>query len=418
MSEKKGDLIKMPSNPLLHFITKIINLSSVKVINYYLIAENEILIEVKNINPKAICPHCGKPSDKVHQNHSHRVRDIPLSSYQVWLKVNRRQLKCSSCKKVFSEDLDFVKKRRSYTTRLGTKVLQEVLETNVESAARRNGLTPAEIETLLKEAEAKILPEKPEDLKKLGIDEITQLKGGKNYAAILVNLETRKPITLLKKRNKETIAEYLNSLGSELLEQIEEVSIDLWIPYKSVIEEILPNAQIVADRFHVMKQINEELDSRRKKEKRETEKRKKSKQKEEKLAGLRHSKYPLLKKKESLNDEEKAKVEEVKKVVPELGKMYDLKESIREIFASRINRDEALDKFWDWAENAYKYFPKSCRTISRWIEEILAYFDQRTTQGVVEGINQKIKLIKKRAYGLSNFDNFRRRILLNWYFFC
>jgi transposase len=131
---------------------------------------------------------------------------------------------------------------------------------------------------------------------------------------------------------------------------------------------------------------------------------------------LTHSKYPLLKKKESLNDEEKAKVKEVKKVAPELGKMYDLKEAIRQIFASPIDRDKALDKFLEWTENAYKYFPESCRTISRWIDEILAYFDHRATQGVVEGINQKIKLIKKRAYGLSNFDNFRRRILLNWYF--
>ncbi|MCG6138628.1 MAG: transposase, partial [Nostoc sp. LLA-1] len=57
-------------------------------------------------------------------------------------------------------------------------------------------------------------------------------------------------------------------------------------------------------------------------------------------------------------------------------------------------------------------------TISRWIDEILAYFDHRTTQGIVEGINQKIKLIKRRAYGLTNFNNFRRRILLNWYFCC
>ncbi|MDY7012383.1 MAG: transposase [Cyanobacteriota bacterium] len=96
--------------------------------------------------------------------------------------------------------------------------------------------------------------------------------------------------------------------------------------------------------------------------------------------------------------------------------MYDFKEEIRQIFDHRIDRDKALDNFLEWTENAYQYFPKSCRTISRWIDEILAYFDNRTTQGVVEGINQKTKLIKRRAYGLSNFDNFRRRILLNWYF--
>ena len=67
--------------------------------------------------------------------------------------------------------------------------------------------------------------------------------------------------------------------------------------------------------------------------------------------------------------------------------------------------------FWkliEWTESAYKYFPKSCQTIKRWINEIVSYFDNRTTQGAVEGINPKIKLIKRKAYGLNNFDNFRR----------
>jgi transposase len=182
------------------------------------------------------------------------------------------------------------------------KVIKEVLETNVESAAIRNRMTASEVETLLKEQEADLLKEKPLQLKKLGIDEITQLKGGKNYAAVLyaavlVDLETRKPITLLEKRNKAVIAEYLSSLGSEVLNQIEEVSIDLWIPYKSLIQEMLPNAQVVADRFHVMKQINQELDERRKQEKRAAVKIKNRQEIEEKLAGLTHSKYPLLKKK-------------------------------------------------------------------------------------------------------------------------
>lgn len=96
--------------------------------------------------------------------------------------------------------------------------------------------------------------------------------------------------------------------------------------------------------------------------------------------------------------------------------MYDIKEEFRDIFESQITSDEALYKLLEWTENAYQYFPKSCRTISRWIDEILAYFDHRTTQGVVEGINQKIKLIKRKAFGLTNFSSFRRRVLLNWHF--
>jgi transposase len=82
----------------------------------------------------------------------------------------------------------------------------------------------------------------------------------------------------------------------------------------------------------------------------------------------------------------------------------------------KITSNEALWELVKWLQSCHQFFQKSCQTIRRWLEEILGYFDERTTQGVVEGINQKIKLIKKRAFGLSNFNNFRRRILLNWHF--
>ncbi|MGB5772438.1 MAG: ISL3 family transposase [Crocosphaera sp.] len=406
----------MPSNSLLHFITTVIKFEGFKAINYHFITENELLIELENKATLSTCPHCQKTTDKVHQSHWYRVRDIPWSSFDVFLMVNRRQFRCKNCQKVFSEELSFVKKRRTYTKRLAEKVIQEVLSTDVFNTGKRNRMSPWEIETILKELEEDLLKEKPTELKRLGIDEITHLKGGKNYAAVLVDLEKRKPIALLEKRNKEVIAEYLQGLGSEILKQIEEVSIDLWTPYKSVVEELMPNAQVVADRFHVMTQINKELDSRRKQEKREADKIKNKKEREEKVRGIKNSKYPLLKKKEKLNETEEEKLNEVEKVAPELMVMYREKEKFREIFESQITGDEAFWKMIEWTESSYKYFPKSCQTIKRWIDEILAYFDNRTSQGTVEGINQKIKLIKRRGYGLNNFNNFRRRVLLNWHF--
>ena len=406
----------MPSSSLLNFITQLIKFEEVKVSNYHFLTDNELLIELVNKQKKATCPHCEATTDKIHQSHWFRVRDIPISEYSVFLQINRRQFRCCHCKKIFSEELTFIKKRRTYTKRLANKVVKEVLETDIVNTGKRNGMTSAEIETLLKELPEDLLSEKPKELKRLGIDEISQLKGGKNYAAVLVDLDKRKPIALLEKRNKEIIAEYLMSLGQDILEQIEEVSIDLWGAYKSVARELIPNAQIVADRFHVMKQINEELDNQRKKEKRAIEKIKSKKQRDKKLEKIKHSKYPLLKKKEKLNKEETEKLEELRRTFPELIKMYEEKEKIRDIFESKITGDEAFDKMVEWTQSSYKYFPKSCQTIKRWIDEILAYFDNRTTQGAVEGINQKIKLIKRRAYGLTNFDNFRRRVLLNWYF--
>ena len=406
----------MPSNSLLHFLTKIIKFEGFKATDYHFITENELLIKLENKESLSTCPHCHKITDKVHQSHRYRVRDIPVSSFDVFLLVNRRQFRCKNCQKVFSEELSFVKKRRTYTIRLAEKVVKEVLETDVVNAGKRNRMSPAEIETILKELELDLLKEKPTELKRLGIDEITHLKGGKNYAAVLVDLDKKFPIALLEKRNKEVIAECLQGWGSAILNQIEEVSIDLWKPYKSVVEELIPNAQVVADRFHVMKQINEELNARRKKEKRQAEKLKDKKEREQKLQGITNSKYPLLKKKEKLNETEKEKLREVEKVSPDLMKMYREKEGLRDIFESEITGDEALWKMVEWTESSYQYFPQSCQTIKRWIDEILAYFDNRTTQGAVEGINQKIKLIKRRAYGLTNFDNFRRRVLLNWHF--
>ncbi|NEQ83228.1 MAG: ISL3 family transposase [Moorea sp. SIO2I5] len=360
--------------------------------------------------------HCDKITDKVHQHHRYRVRDIPVSTFDVFILVNRRQFRCKNCHKVFSEELSFVKKRRTYTKRLAEKVAREVLETDVVNTGKRNRMSPAEIETILKELEEDLLKEKPLNLTKLGIDEITHLKGGKNYAAVLVDLDKRKPIALLEKRNKEVIAEYLRGLGSGILSQIQEVSIDLWKPYKSVVEELIPNAQVVADRFHVMKQINDELDERRKNEKRQADQLKNKKERERKQEALKNSKYPLLKKKEKLTETEKEKLKELEKLAPDLMAMYQEKENLRDIFESQITGDEAFWKMVEWTKSSYKYFPKSCQTIKRWIDEIVAYFDNRTTQGTVEGINQKIKLIKRRSYGLNNFENFRRRVLLNWAF--
>ncbi|CAD5963435.1 Transposase [Planktothrix tepida] len=338
----------MPSNSLLYFITQIINFPGFKATNYHFITENELLIELENKQTNVTCPNCGKSRSKVHQSHRHRVRDIPVSSFDVFLNVNRRQFRCPNCQKVFSEELSFVKKRRTYTKRLAQKVVEEVLATDVVNTGKRNRMSPAEIETILKEMEA--------------------------------------------------------------------VSIDLWVPYKSVVEELMPNAQVVADRFHVMKQVNEELDYRRKTEKKQAEKIKNKTERERQISGIKESKYPLLKKKEDLNETEKSKLSVLKEVMPELMDMYDRKEKFRDIFESQITGDEAFWQLVEWTESSYKDFPKSCQTIKRWIAEILAYFDNRTTQGAVEGINQKIKLIKRRAYGLNNFANFRRRVLLNWHF--
>ena len=106
------------------------------------------------------------------------------------------------------------------------------------------------------------------------------VKGQGNYCAVLIDIEQSKVIALLEERTQEKIMEILSSWGTEIVKEIEFVSIDLWKPYRSLIEKLMPNATVVADRFHVMKQINEELDKQRKSEKRAAEKEKSIRKKE------------------------------------------------------------------------------------------------------------------------------------------
>ena len=98
--------------------------------------------------------------------------------------------------------------------------------------------------------------------------------------------------------------------------------------------------------------------------------------------------------------------------------MHEFKEDFRKIFAEKTDWLSGLFSIGKWLNSAAQYFPSSQQTIKRWLNEIVAYFDNRTTSGVVEGINNKLKLIKRSAYGFRNFDNFRLRCLLSWHFNC
>ena len=102
------------------------------------------------------------------------------------------------------------------------------------------------------------LSSKTSALKKLGIDEIALIKDRGNYCAVLIDLETSKLITIIPGRTQVDIKKVLTSWGTEVLEQIEEVSIDLWRGYKTLVMDLIPNVQVVADRFHVTVQVNKQ----------------------------------------------------------------------------------------------------------------------------------------------------------------
>jgi transposase len=404
-------------------LTEVLNLEGMKVYSYQRESEIGIILQIEPIKKESVCHRCGTKSHRLHQNHRYIVKDLPWGEEAVFLEINRRQFKCEKCEKPFSEKLDFVGGKRTYTKRLANQIISEVLENDIHSIAKKGVVTTEEIERMLKDAASELLESKPLKLKRLGIDEIALVKGQGSYCAVLVDLESSKLLAILASRKQEDIKKMLMGWGEEVLESIEEVSIDLWKGYKSLVEEIMPNAQVVADRFHVMGQINQELDRERKREnwalKDSIKKAKSAKRKVEKekiLAGLKKSKYVLLKNEKDLLEEQKIKLEQVKNVSPKLKMMHELKEKIRSIFEEKNDWITGLFKIGIWLLEAKNHFPDSYQTIVRWLDEIIAYFDHRTTSGVVEGINNKLKLIKRSGYGFRNFENFQIRCLINWHF--
>ncbi|PAX45806.1 transposase family protein, partial [Brunnivagina elsteri] len=227
----------MTSKRDIKILTELIDLGDIKVISHCLYDGIGIILQTESKKIYSTCPKCGTKSERLHQNHRHIVKDLPFGDNPVFLEINRRQFKCEICKKPFSEDLDFVRKKRTYTNRLANKTIQDVLDSDIHSVASKGIVTTEEIERMLKDASESLPNLKPLNLKRLGLDEIALIKGKGNYCAVLVDLDTSKLIAVLSDGTQDAIRKALIEWGFEALEQIEEVSIDLWQGYKSLVTE-------------------------------------------------------------------------------------------------------------------------------------------------------------------------------------
>ena len=252
-------------------------------------------------------------------------------------------------------------------------------------------------------------------LHRLGIDEIALRKGHKDFVVVLRDLDSHTLIGMAPSRRHRDIQTVLLDWGAEVLSTIEEVSIDLSGNYRGLVRRFMPQAEIVADRFHVMKLVNDELNQARNAFRRKPEDLPADISPETAQAALKNSKYALLKPEETLTDTQVEKLAEVKAVAPKLALMHQAKEAFRRAFDAKTSTQAMVDLL-DWMATAQSLFPNSVATIRRWFGEILQYFEHRTTSGVVEGINNRLKLIKRAGYGFRNVERFKLRCLISWHF--
>jgi transposase len=240
------------------------------------------------------------------------------------------------------------------------------------------------------------------------IDEMALEKGYGNFVLVLSVPEEGYVLEVLPDRERKTLENWLDGLAPEVKKVIKIVHLDMWETYTLAIKAKLLQACIVVDRFHVMKNLNHCLTLAR----REIQRNDLNEVKEQ----LKGSRWILVKNQKDLNEKQRTKLESLYQVSPELKIGHQLKERFRTIFETITDREKARTALLRWIKQVEKQTVTALQsflvTLKNWFELILNYFVERWTNVFAEGVNNKIKLIKRRASGYTNFDHFRLRILV------
>ncbi len=388
------------------YVTKLINLESVKFKDID-IQEDTVRVLVTPVHNAGLCPRCCRPTFMLVDIKPKVYRDLDLAGRTCYIEIDLRRFECTDCFCTFTEPLSFTEPHRHYTSRFEHQIYECCQETTATYAASKFGISDKTVTNIYQY----IAKRKQEQLQHLqptqviGIDEIAMHKGHKDFVIVITDITNKKVIDVLPDRKKATLETYIAGWREDFKNGIKFAAIDLWGPYRCLVESMLPNAKAVADRFHVMQNINKALDNCRKEAKRESDD-------PEIWKGV---KYAVLKNRENLTEKQEEILIKALKASESLRRCYEFKETFRAIFNDSINREIASEKLSTWVLNIVRqeiaWYYEFVGTILNWEKNILNYFEDWVSSGFVEGVNNKIKLIKRKAFGFVNFENFRIKII-------
>lgn len=227
------------------------------------------------------------------------------------------------------------------------------------------------------------------------MDEISKRKGYRDFVTLVSNVDTGNLLEVIDSHKQLEIIEALKQQPLALREQVKEVSVDMWGGFPKVIEEVFPNAVVVFDRFHVTKLLNQRLNKLRI------------------LLGIKvpNSRYLLLKNFEELTELQEQELKSILKESELLKIAYEMKEEFRLIYTQSQTVKSGYNRFKKWLVLGKVLYGKFAQTVTEHLEGICNYFLSGTTSGVMEGINNKAKLILRQGYGFTDFEHFRSRLL-------
>ncbi len=367
-------------------------------------SEHDYCIQVKAIKSSLPgCLLCGSAETRRYGSKSVMFMDLPMHGKRVGISVDRQRYHCKACKKTFFETLPHMDEKRLCTKRFILYTANQSLVRTFTSVAEEVGVNETTIRHVfadhVKELERAVKTETP---RWLGIDEIHLSKP----RCVLTNVEENTVLDLLINRDKKTVVNYLANLPNR--HSIELVAIDMWQPYKQAVEFCLPKAQIVIDKFHVVRMANEALDKVRKALKSElTPKERRS---------LKRDRCVLLRRERDLMMKDQLFLHAWCEQFPILRTAYRLKEDFYAIWEqpNKINKQEAHQLYQDWLkqitpEVAEAFLPL-ITAMDNWSEYILNYFDTPITNAYTESLNSLIRVADRMGRG-HTFEVLRAKIL-------
>jgi transposase len=353
------------------------------------------------------CPNCESAKVHIHQKTKRKVKDIVSSNENsaTILEISVTRYRCTQCKKTFTPPIPGIAIRAKCTERLRRKILW-ACDNFADLKKVRNVYKMGNSSIYrhyFKALELKVKHQinKPWP-KVLGVDEHAfnrnKKLGFRNFVTMFVDHKQGRPFELLPVRETKTLIQMCSSISGR--ENVEWISMDLSSTYRSFARQMFPQAKITADPFHVIKLLHPAINKYRLE------------------ITSRDRKHPLrkllLKRRDRISWDDKIFIEHWLKNYPQLRALYLAKENLHTLYRCRgVNcARRVLEKLIvELEKTSIKELKTLRRTLLSWKTEILNYFIRRVSNARCEGLNNVAKSIIKRSYGLTNFANYRLRVL-------
>ena len=403
------DLIQVP-----------LNLPDVRVLSTQRTEQGHWLICVASTLEGTRCRRCGR---EIHDLHGWdavvRLRHLPLFDVPVFIEIRPKRYRCPYCTgtPTTTPRCAWYAPRSPNTKAYEPWALRMLINSTVADAARKLGVSEATIEGLLDRwIERAVDWVAWERLGVLGLDEIALKRGHRDFVTLVtVPLEGGgvEIVAVLADRKKETIAAFLRAIPEPLRHTIERACTEMYEGFVRAIEEEVPWAEIVIDRFHVARAYRDCADMVRKQEL----KRLKRVLPKAESAEITGAMWPFRKRPADLKPPEWDLLERVFTYSPKIEAAYHLREDLTELFARDDTKGGAKCAIRAWCKrvraSGLAEFESFLGTIERGIDEITNYFQGRQTSGFVEGFNNRVKVLKRRCYGIFDVGRLLQRLTLD-----